>query len=283
MRKLLALCLIAFASPLLGIDWPAGYVMAEGSTSPDGRYAVLIPTIDAAPEEPKDIIDYLADVRAHRVLGAIQGAHYCQGENHHGLGAEWSADSSWGVVEFEGRFGFLSLTLIDFAGGNFTQTELGQHIAKATPNFSNASIYQRLSPDRKLRVRAVSTNDPKDLHRENASYSLFQGTYDLTRRRWTVEDGRKLTYDQYDALSSAYGPADDSNTTFPNTKDRLSDLDRLLNSAYTALRMLLPPERFAKIKAEQIAWLKLRDAAPSDEAKAKLVHDRVVHLQDLLW
>ena len=51
------------------------------------------------------------------------------------------------------------------------------------------------------------------------------------------------------------------------------------------LRILLRPERFAKVKAEQIAWLKKRDAAGSVgcQEKCKLLEARVKALQDLAW
>jgi hypothetical protein len=49
-----------------------------------------------------------------------------------------------------------------------------------------------------------------------------------------------------------------------------------------AVRSLLPPNRFAKIKQEQITWVKTRDTAKSVEEKSKLTETRIRALQDLL-
>jgi hypothetical protein len=222
-------------------------------------------------------------VPAHRVLGTLSASHYFDRQNHRSLVTYWSADSSWAVVKYDGRFGFDSVTLVELNGDNLTQTDLGAHLAKATPNFSNASFYARLSANRKLRVRVVTTSDPKQMNPQGGAYGLFQGTYDLTSHRWTVEDGRKLHFDQYSALSEAFDSLDSNITSFPDLQNKLSYLDGKLNSAYGALRVLLPPERFAKLKAEQIAWLQQRDAAATYEERARIVNDRVVHLLDLLW
>jgi uncharacterized protein YecT (DUF1311 family) len=56
-----------------------------------------------------------------------------------------------------------------------------------------------------------------------------------------------------------------------------------MNDVYDAVRFVLPPDRFARVKQEQIAWLKTRDAAHSAEEKSKLTENRVRVLQNLLW
>jgi uncharacterized protein YecT (DUF1311 family) len=245
---------------------------------------VLIPNADTdLPDDDSKVYDYLVDVKAHRVLGVVKGAHFIEHRNHADLSVEWNPDSTWGVVVFDGRFGFNTVTLVEIKDGQLTQTDLGTHISKVTPNFAAAELHLRFSPERKLRVRAISTSDPKEMHPESALYGLFQGTFDLTSHRWTVEDGRKLSGQQYDLVERAYAPLDDLDTTQANLANTLSSLDDRLNSAYGALHILLPADRFAKLKAEQVAWLKQRDGAGSDEAKARLVHDRVAHLLDLLW
>ncbi len=55
-----------------------------------------------------------------------------------------------------------------------------------------------------------------------------------------------------------------------------------MNETYQAVRFLLPA-RFAKVKEEQIAWLKQRDAKDSAAEKSKLTAARIKALQDLLW
>lgn len=43
-----------------------------------------------------------------------------------------------------------------------------------------------------------------------------------------------------------------------------------MNDVYQAMRAVLPPDRFAKVKREQIVWLKSRDAANSIEEKSEV-------------
>jgi len=50
-----------------------------------------------------------------------------------------------------------------------------------------------------------------------------------------------------------------------------------------AVRLVLPPARFAAIKKEQIEWLKKREANTSIEEKCKLMEARIKALQELLW
>jgi len=56
-----------------------------------------------------------------------------------------------------------------------------------------------------------------------------------------------------------------------------------VNDVYQAVRYVLSANRFAKVKQEQIEWLKTRDAAHSVEEKSKLTETRIKTLQDLLW
>jgi uncharacterized protein YecT (DUF1311 family) len=60
-------------------------------------------------------------------------------------------------------------------------------------------------------------------------------------------------------------------------------LDKIMNDVYQAVRVVTPPDRFAEVKHEQIAWLKSRDGAGSVEEKSKLTESRIRTLQELLW
>ncbi len=57
----------------------------------------------------------------------------------------------------------------------------------------------------------------------------------------------------------------------------------MMNDVYQAVRSVVAADRFTKVKQEQIAWLKTRDAAPSVEEKSKLTEGRIRTLQELLW
>lgn len=81
----------AVTSPVLRAaedGWPEGYVIANQSQSPNGRYAVLIPdgadvnTNGDIDEEKID--DKLVDLKTHKPLCVIRRISYYQGRTHHG-------------------------------------------------------------------------------------------------------------------------------------------------------------------------------------------------------
>ena len=93
-------------------DWPSGYVVYENTESPDGRYGILVPSMDAWEEdESLGETNYLADLKSHRLLGRIRGADYFEHQNHRGLQIVWAPDSTWRVVEYDGRFGFDTISI----------------------------------------------------------------------------------------------------------------------------------------------------------------------------
>ena len=69
-------------------DWPTGYVVAEHSQSPDGRFGILVESKDSVlnrndePGGDEDYVNYLADLTTHRTLGKIAGSNYFEGQNH---------------------------------------------------------------------------------------------------------------------------------------------------------------------------------------------------------
>ena len=48
------------------------------------------------------------------------------------------------------------------------------------------SPYFRFGTDRKVRVRALSQNNPKQFDDVKTYYALFQGTFDVAAKKWTV-------------------------------------------------------------------------------------------------
>ncbi len=69
----------------------------------------------------------------------------------------------------------------------------------------------------------------------------------------------------------------------PTEEDKAKGFDDRMNEVYLAVRLVLPPARFAAVKKEQIEWLKKRDATTSIEEKCKLMEARIKVLQELLW
>jgi uncharacterized protein YecT (DUF1311 family) len=148
----------------------------------------------------------------------------------------------------------------------------------ATPEF-------RFAPDHTLRVRAPSTSDPKQLDLKNARYAFFYGTFDLRSKKWLSADARALDSDQYESAESAFTDLDSQleSVSFSTEDEKAKWLDEQMNAAYLMARVILPPNRFATTKKEQIEWLKKRDASASVEEKCKLMIARIQELQKVVW
>jgi uncharacterized protein YecT (DUF1311 family) len=149
----------------------------------------------------------------------------------------------------------------------------------------DVSPHFRFGTDRKVRVRALSQNNPKQFDDVKTYYALFQGTFDVAARKWTVTDTRSINAEQDDALATAYGDLEQDleHTTFQTEEDKAESLDQTMNKVYRAAQFILSPARFAAVKKEQIEWLKKRNAASLIEEKCKLMEARIKTLQELVW
>jgi hypothetical protein len=145
-------------------------------------------------------------------------------------------------------------------------------------------VHFRLVPDRKVRVRAVASNNPKQFEDVKTYYALFQRTFDLESKKWTATKVRPINSEQNDVLESAYQddlakhmmvaanrtqvPEDFTGSVFSSEAEKADALYRMMNDVYRGLGCVIPANGFAKVKQEQIAWLKTRDPADSvDESR----------------
>jgi len=285
-------CALGIAAPG---DWPKDYVVKENSESPDGHYAVLVQSMDAATgQEENESGVYLADVKSNTTMGNMDKVAYFEHQNHRGLEVFWAPDSSYCVVENDGRYGADTISILEIKDSTFVQTEIGERIQKSLDGAMKKQVHDsemsgyvspffRLGTDRKVRVRALSENNPKQFDNVKTYYALFQGTYDVAAKKWTVIDAHSITAEQSAELDWGYQKPDFENTTFANEDERAKSLDEQMNQVYQAAKFILPPVRFAKVKQEQTEWLKKRDAAGSIGEKCKLMEARIRALQDLLW
>lgn len=284
--------------------WPQGYVVYEGSESDDGRYGIAVPESDDVAKEKPDpgveeysYVNYLADLKNHKLIGRIQGSDYFAHQNHAGLKTLWSNDSSWCLIQYDERFGFYSMAILEPKDSKVVQTDIGDRIKKALATVikskgegddesgGDAMPYYQLDGGKAI-VRAVSTTDPKEMDTKHARYAFFQGTYDVHSKKWLNTDVRRLSYEDYQNADTALGDDIDqdlANLTFNKEEEKLQLLDEKMNQVYGFLRAILPPARFATVKKEQVEWLKKRDAAVSPEEKSKLVAERIKTLQELFW
>lgn len=82
----------------------------------------------------------------------------------------------------------------------------------------------------------MSQNNPKQFEGVKTYYALFQGTYDLDAKKWTVTDARSITSEQNEALGVAYDNIDKQfeNTSYPKPEDKAEAADQSMNSVYKA-------------------------------------------------
>lgn len=300
-------CFIALAlltwSTFAG-SWPDDHTVLGNSTSPNGRYAVLVVSREAGLNDERtggDNETYLADLQTHQTIGEIKGIDYFEGQNHAGLAAYWAPDSKACVVQYDGRYGWESVSVLKLKEGGFDQVDIGKHIDVVQKRIFNGYMtgYYRFSTDGKLKVRATSYTNPKQFEEVPTYNGLFQGTFDLKTETWLTANARKVKSDDWNNLESAYNddflkqmivvpegkepPEDFSGAVLRTEEEKFEELDKQLNAVYQTARLVVAPSRFSKVKQEQVAWLKTREAARTVEEKSKLTETRIKTLQVSLW
>jgi hypothetical protein len=265
--RLLALCFglslnVALFGTAAAVNWPDGYVVYENTASPDGRYGVLVPTMEAwEQDESLSEANYLADIKNHRVLGKIDKVDYFEHQNHRGLEVFWAPQSSVCVVENDGRYGADSISVMEINDSSFAQTEIGDRIQKSLdaamkkqahdPEMAGDTFpHFRFGTYRKVRVRALSQNNPKQFEEVKTYYALFQGTFDVAAKKWTVTDARSISAEQDDALETAYSDLEQDleHTTFQNEEDKAESLDNKMNKVYSAAQFICRLRALARLK-----------------------------------
>jgi hypothetical protein len=109
-------------------EYAKNYLIAASTMSPDKKFAVIYPTLEA--EEAADdanhldrIKDHIVALRPFIVLGELQTKYpYFQNQNHGGISAEWSDDSSVALITLDGKWGPHDVFLLEFRDGKLTRT-----------------------------------------------------------------------------------------------------------------------------------------------------------------
>jgi uncharacterized protein YecT (DUF1311 family) len=232
------------------------------------------------------------------------------------LDAQWTPDSKLCVATSWERYGFASAVGLQPKGDSFTQTDIGQHIRKAIEAMIkkqsrdvDADVYPQfyIEPGPKIRVYAEASNNPKQLEGTKTYYALFQGTFDPISKKWTSSSARAITPKENELLQSAseasccfetYAVSPDPFKEYPDAEEpfayeeksffrsdesKFKYLDERMNDVYKAVHFLLSPAQFQRVKQEQIAWLKQRDATKTLAEKSELTQQRIKVLQELAW
>jgi hypothetical protein len=104
------------------------YLIARTTISPDKKFAVIYPTLQAeeAAEDanhPERIKDHVVALESFTILGELQTKYpYFQNENHGGISAEWSDDSSVALITLDGKWGPHDVFLLEFRDGKLART-----------------------------------------------------------------------------------------------------------------------------------------------------------------
>jgi len=109
-------------------DYAKNYLIARSTISPDKKFAVIYPTLEA--EEAADdanhlerIKDYIVALQPFTTLGELQTKYpYFQNENHGGISAKWSDDSSVALITLDGKWGPHDVFLLEFRDGKLART-----------------------------------------------------------------------------------------------------------------------------------------------------------------
>lgn len=305
LRAFVCLVLLSFARDGIAETenpprWPDGYVIH--STSPDAQFGIIVPGHDlGVNDNGTGFENFVANLKTHQVLGKIEEADYFQNQNHRGLSVAWAADSSACVLIYEGRFGYDAIWLAELNGSRFTATDIGKRMTKALRDAlgdGTNSAWFRFAPGKKLLARALTYTGNPRLQDEHTPHAWFTGTYDRTAKKWISATASRRN--DTDTLSSAYSanfgqdifvaPGGDQSKVPPefvgmivnSEEEKEQALDQEMNTVYAAVKLLLPPQKFAKLKQEQIAWLKKRDAIPVGQ-RSELIIARIKALEEFLW
>ena len=136
---------------------------------------------------------------------------------------------------------------------------------------------------------------------------MFQGVFDPISKKWIASSARAITAKENELLHSAseasccfetYAVSPDPFKEYPDAEEpfayqeksffrsdesKFKYLDEGMNDVYKAVHFLLSPAQFQKVKQEQIAWLKQRDAMKTPAEKSELTQQRIKVLHELAW
>ena len=187
------------------------YLIAANTISPDKKFAVIYPTLESeeAAEDakhPERIKDYIVALQPFTVLGELQTKYpYFQNQNHGGISAEWSDDSSVALITLDGKWGPHEVCLLEFHDGKLARTT--NIIAKAhdllLPSYrkSKANPYNdnfdfifggedgpgfKLDGANRVIIDGDATTDPKGLSDHRWSAQL-KAVWDVSQGKFTSQ------------------------------------------------------------------------------------------------
>jgi hypothetical protein len=203
-------------------QYAKNYLVAASTISPDKKFAVIYPTLEAeeAAEDanhPERIKDYVVALQPFTVLGELQTKYpYFQNQNHGGISAEWSDDSSVALITLHGKWGPHEVFLLEFRDGKLARTT--NILAKAhdllLPDYrkSKAEPYNdnfdfifggedgpgfKLNGANRVIIEGDATTDPKGLSDHRWSAQL-KAVWNVAQAKFTEQKITRTTAKESD-------------------------------------------------------------------------------------
>lgn len=192
-------------------DYAKNYLIAASTISPDKKFAVIYPTLES--EEAAEntnhrdrIKDCVVALQPFAVLGELQTKYpYFQNQNHGGISADWSDDSSAALITLDGKWGPHDVFLLEFRDGKLARTT--NVLAKAydllLPDYrkSKAEPYNdnfdfifddedgpvfKLDGTNRVIINGNATTDPKGISKQRWSAQL-KAVWNIAQAKFTEQ------------------------------------------------------------------------------------------------
>src|SRR5438034_6720248 len=193
------------------------YLIARSTISPNKKFAVIYPTSDYA-QSFDAAKDYLVALESFRILGPLKTERpYHQNQSHGGLSAEWSNDSSVGLITLDSKWGPGDVILVEFRNGELSR--MTNILRKAhdllAPNWRKAKAERyndyydfvfmedttfKLDGASRVIIDASVHTSPNDLGLEPRAWKgHVEAVWDIAHAKFTskVVSGRKRGADAY--------------------------------------------------------------------------------------
>ena len=266
------------------------------TVSPDGNYCLAwgvrdktgndLRSMEEVPydgelDNEADVEDFVVDVKKQKVLATIPEFGYFADEkgrqNHHLLSVAWSPDSRFVIAIDDGRYGCEGVALVDVSQ------------RKAVSVMKTLDAVLRDAVRQKHGKKAESQRTYVGFDRavfQSAAVLLLDCTLSGFISKFE-EELESFSYRMKFNVSGGGGAP----KLRPTASRALSEKERdsgnvddskvevELNKAYGALRSKLDAAGKETLKAEELLWLKLREAMPTEYIKADFTRRRIAELR----
>ena len=184
------------------------YLIARDTISPNKKFAVIYPNAameDSASE--KEIKDYLVAMQPFAVLKALDTqSPYFEHQSHGGLSAEWSDDSSVGLITLDRKWGPGDVLLVELHNGKLSRmTSISRKARDLLPPNGREAIFVedttfQLDGTSRVGINASVQTSPNDLGLSPDAWNgHIEATWDVKQAKFTSKQisGRERGADAY--------------------------------------------------------------------------------------